>query len=527
MRVAVVLSLVGLLALLLPGAGLAQEGLPGLQSDRETGGSIARATGNTTLVDHRFYALGTDLYFQRRAGRQVLRGEVVDTTRDLLFAGADASTSSDLDAPTDGAGLRIYDVTDPTNISLLSAIECTGYHADVAVHENFLLHAIDVGASNHGCSERFDPNDRDREGVAGIRILDVTDPADPFVAGFVDEETLGGGVHNVSVVPDEGLAYVASSDLESQPARFAWVDLTRPDFPAEVIPMREITLNANGGCHDIGLDVVNDRAFCAALDQTHIWDISDPRAPTTVSSIVNPAINLHHGARLAPDGRTLVLNDEMGGAAAAFGCLGTDSLGGVGALWFYDISDPHNPRLRGSYSTDELDPLEPLCTSHFYNFVPGTTLLSVGWYHSGMIVVDYADPAAPTTAATFEPAGGNFWASYYYRGLLYGSSFRRDAGDEGAGGLWVVAVDGLPDRAPSRFDEGVTWSRWTGPVVRPAVEERAGVAAGTAETPDAAVASGEVGLPRTGGGGTGMGLAVLGLAVIGAVAGGLWFSRRP
>lgn len=91
------------------------------------------------------------------------------------------------------------------------------------------------------------------------------------------------------------------------------------------------------------------------------------------------------------------------------GCLGAGGeLGTVGALWFYDISDPSSPTLLGSFSTEELDPTKNFCTSHFYNFVPGSALLVVGWYRSGIIVVDYSDPSSPTEHASFLPQGAHF-----------------------------------------------------------------------------------------------------------------------
>lgn len=491
------LLLAGLLMAVLPAGARAQEGP-----------QMDRATGNTTFLDRVPYELGTDLYFQRRQGRQVLDDAVVTGTRDLLFAGTDASLASDLEGPPDGVGLRILDVGDPTAVRVLAEITCLGYHADVGVYENLLLASIDDAETNKGCEDSLDPRGVDREGVAGVRILDVTDPANPEVAGFVDEETLGGGVHNLSVLPDDGLAYIASSDLTPTAPRFAWIDLTTSGFPARVIPMRDISPTASAGCHDIGLDLARDRAFCAAVEQTHIWDISDPRAPTEVSTIVNPAINIHHGARVAPDGRTLVLNDELAGAAAAFGCLGTGSLGLVGALWFYDISDPAAPRPLGSYSTEELSPTDMPCTSHFYNFVPGTSLLSVGWYRSGMVVVDYEDPASPRTEAVFEPANTDFWASYFYRGHFYGSSFRFDAADEGGGGLWVMGVEGVGDVAPAAVDEGTSWSRWTSEL--PAAQEAGREPAAGTGRPSGTTSPSP--LPATGGGALSLALVTLGLA---------------
>lgn len=462
----------------------------------QEGPETNRASDNVTFVAHDQYPSGTDLFFQRREGEQTLDGQTVTGTRDYLFAGADATGAAA--APEDTfVGVRVYDVTDPTDPQLIAGLTCGGYHADVAVYENLLLQGIDSAGTNDGCPESMDPEGVDQAEVAGLRIFDITDPANPIVVGFVTAEDLGGSsVHNVTTLPWAGVAYVAGSHFtDPSDIRLPIVDLTDPEFPVTNVPMRDISSTAEAECHDIGLDPVNELAFCAAVTQTFVWDVSDPFAPAHVSAITNPNINIHHAARLAPDGTTLVLNDELGGAAVSFGCAPTtqDTLG---ALWFYDISDPASPALQGAFSTSEAS-LETPCTSHFYNFVPGTTLLAVGWYKSGMIVVDYEDPAAATEHAVYEPVGGDFWAAYYWNGLFFGSSFGGEGtpdygGDFESAGLWVIDVEGTPTVDPAVQDQGTSWAPWTPPAA-PADDEPA----------DGAPADDEVDgaqLPATGGG---------------------------
>ncbi|MBW3663416.1 MAG: hypothetical protein KY469_09985 [Actinobacteria bacterium] len=423
-----------------------------------------RKSDNIELVARAQFPQGTDMFFQRRDGLQRVDGRVVHGTRDYLFAGADASSA--VGEPPEGTpeGIRIFDVTDPTQPHELVAVDCSGYHADIAVYEDLLIHGIDSARSNEGCDERFDPHGLNQKGEAGVRIFDISDPARPTLVAHLTEEETGTDAHNITTLPWAGVLYIAGSGFTQADTVLSIVDLTEPDFPVKIIPMQAISPTATAECHDIGVANLGHRAlaFCAAVEQTFIWDVSDPMQPRHVANVVGPPESIHHGARLAPDGRTLVLNDELGGAAAAPGCLPTTN-DPLGALFFYDIGIPELPVYLGSFSTSEAAAKLP-CTSHFYNFIPGTNLLTIGWYKSGMIVVDYANRTLPTEHAVFTPTGGDFWAAYYWHGYVYGNSFGGGGlygGTNEAGGIWVTQLDGVGDVNPSPYDAGVTWAPWT------------------------------------------------------------------
>lgn len=485
--------------------------VPAAVGAQEAEPAYDRKTDNITFVGHEQFVQGTDMFFQRRDGRQHLDGEVIDGVRDFLFAGADASGAVGSPPGGEFVGVKIFDVTDPTAPIELAAIACGGYHADVQVYENYLIQSIDSAGTNTGCTPEFDPDGVDRAEVSGIRVLDIEDPANPAVAAFVTAETLENSVHNMTTLPWAGLLYVAGSSFaEGDPGNLTIVDLKDPTFPAKVIAMEAISQTAQAECHDIGVAQLEDQAlaFCAAVHETFIWDVTDPMNPTHVSSVPLAVESIHHAARVAPDGTTLVLNDELGGAAAAPGCLATTQ-DPIGALWFYDISDPALPILEGTFSTAELAEKMP-CTSHFYNFIPGTTLLTVGWYKSGMLVVDYGGLPQTSEHAVFTPTGGSFWSSYYWHGYVYGNSFGGGGlygGTDDMGGVWITQLEGVGDVEPSPHDEGTSWARWTSqlPPASPPSDE-----------PDPAPEVGaddQSNLPTTGGG-----LAAAALAALGVVA---------
>lgn len=453
-----------LLLAMLP-AAVADDGAT-VETDSTEAVEFDRRSDNIELVARVQFPQGTDMFFQRRDGRHRLDGRSVRGPRDYLFAGADASAAVGDPPAGTPEGVRVVDVTDPTAPRQLVAIDCPGYHADVAVYENRLVQAIDSAGTNTGCAERFDPDGENELGEAGVRIFDISDPARPTLITHLTTDELGTSAHNITTLPWAGVLYVAGSGFDETDPVLSIVDLKDPDFPVTTIPMSDISPTAVAECHDIGVASLDTRAlaFCAGVEQTFVWDVSLPLQPTHVSIAVGPPESIHHGARLAPDGRTLVLNDELGGAAVAPGCLPTTS-DPIGALHFFDIGIPEAPIFLGSFSTSETDTKLP-CTSHFYNFIPGTSLLTVGWYKSGMIVVDYSNRTRPTEHAVFTPTGGDFWSAYYWHGHVYGNSFGGGGpigGTNEAGGIWITRLDGIGDVDPSPHDQGVTWAPWTPP----------------------------------------------------------------
>jgi hypothetical protein len=288
-----------------------------------------------------------------------------------------------------------------------------------------------------------------------VRIFDVTDPARPRLLHFVEVAGETAAVHNLTVLPWAGVAYLAELDGE-----LGILDLEDPAHPYVAIEVSSISPEMKSSCHDIGLDPVRLLAFCPAMqDETYVLDASDPKNPAYVSKIVNAALSRHHGARMAPDGVTLVLEAEYDHPPE----VASDAPAG---LWFYDLSDPADAELLGSWAPDSCVPserAERACTSHWFNFIPGTRLVTASWRHHGVFVVDYTDPANPVDMASFQPGAGplglggtpDFWSAYFWHGQVYAS-----AGDFG-GGLYVLGRDDFSDVEPSPYDEGTSWGRWT------------------------------------------------------------------
>lgn len=425
----------------------------------------------------------SDMMFQRRDGEQVLRGETITGTKDYVFVGGVYESN----------GFTAIDVTDPEDPEVLSSVTCGGFHNDVVVWEQYVVIGHDGGAGPCDGLEGLPTG-------AGIYIFDATDPANPELVhsvgenGMLPSQQLTQATHNISLNPREGLVYYSTAGFHTDPVWGAFSlkgDVTQNESVEH--QMGALGLRTDGtvgadGCHDQGLafDVVDatgaerDLLFCAAIATTIIWDITeDPTNPVHVSTIANPAINIHHGARLAPDGHTLLLNDELGGAAAGV-CTGGLP---TGTQFAYDISVPEVPVPIGYGATDELQGTQGAltdispCTSHFYNFISpeqnaDSAQLSVtGWYRSGVVVHDFTRLAgigpvgAAPVYARAAPADAAMWNGYAYRGYLYSASYT------GETGFFVYSLDGYtpgtegaPESVaePLPYDEGTSWGPWSG-----------------------------------------------------------------
>jgi hypothetical protein len=409
------------------------------------------------LVAHVSYDMGGDIQFQRRSGAHTVDGVSVDTTTDLVFASAHTDNSR-----VDG-GIEIIDITDPSEPTRLTRIPCPGYQSDVAVYETLLVQTLDHQGSNAGCDpdwlQATGSAAVDRAGTAGVRIFDVTDPARPRLIHFLEVTgEIGDGVHDVTVLPWAGVAYLAQLN-----GQLGILDLGDPAFPYTAIDVSSISPEMKTSCHDIGLDPVRLLAFCPAMeDETYVLDVREPMRPAYLSKVVNAALSRHHGAFMAPDGVTLVLEAEYDHPPE----VASDAPAG---LWFYDLTEPADPELLGSWAPASCEPSEDAeraCSSHWYNFIPGTDRLVAAWRHEGVFVVDYTDQAAPVEAGFFSPssragvlhmvAGSDFWTAYFWHGHVYASS------GGSRSGLYILRQDDITDAEPSPYDEGTSWGRWTG-----------------------------------------------------------------
>lgn len=364
-------------------------------------------------------------------------------------------------------GFRVLDISEPGDIRQLADVECRNVQGDVSVWEDLLFVSIDRPLTATDCSGVDTPSGV--TGFEGIRVFDVSDPANTGPDDLLAAVPTDCGSHTHTLVPDldnnRVLLYVSSypsSFLGPTPygtdcqrllpddsqghSKISIVEVPL-DAPETASVIAEPTFELSDfrdtpgfrGCHDIQVFMELQVAAAACLSEGQLWDISDPENPVTTDRVFNDAVDIWHSAAFAWDGEIVVFGDEFAGGGGP-GCQDPDN--DIGRVWFYDRAEPEGDPL-GSYKIPRPQG-EQICTMHNFNVIPTTknyTLVAAS-NMGGTTVVDFTDPANATEIGYFDaqleagPLVSSPWSSYWYNGFIY-------ANDRGRG----VDVLLLSDRA--------------------------------------------------------------------------------
>jgi hypothetical protein len=370
---------------------------------------------------------------------------------DEAFWGHHAILSS-FDNP---GGFRIVDIANPRRPVEIGQFVCQGSQADVSVWEDLVFVSVDSPRATSTCGAAGDtPGAVAGTAWEGVRVVDISDPANPQQIAAVYTDC---GSHTNTLVPDTAngrvLVYSLSYPLNPQGAKcnpashrkFSVVEVPL-DNPAGARVSSTPDVSPAVGCHDVTVYPATGLAAAACLTESQMWDISDPVNPEILSHIRNPQINIHHSSTFSWDGNMAVIGDELTGATVTPGCPeGADKHMPLGALWFYDVSDPANPVVKGSYHVPQGEGDSALCTAHNFNTVPLKSerdVLVSGWYNGGTTVVDFTDPGDPQQLGFYTAHGptqssgtaarpdmtvrSTAWSSYFYNGHIYANNFDED-----------------------------------------------------------------------------------------------------
>ena len=366
---------------------------------------------NVRLVKNVSYVGGTEVAFDGR----------------YLYAGQWDGQHDRGEMPDQG-GVKIFDLKGkvPNQVGFL---HCPGNDNDVGIVKRGL---IVLGFHRNRCFPAG----------SGVMTVDVTDPTKPRVLGGV---TVEDGVHTMTPLPGTSFVYASPGGGWGPLSGQNVIDVSNPHKPRVVARFTGLL----GGCHDWSFSTVEeDRqlGFCAggggtfADGEISIWDVSDPLAPRLVSQIVNPAMQFPHYALASPDGTLLAVQDENYALHECY--TGKTPLG---SIWLYDITNPFVPVLVGHADPPRGDDgigtlfgwVASWCTSHHYNFVPGTKILVTGWYTAGTNLLDLSDPLNPKEIAYFNPENAIVWTAHWHKGRVYVSDFNR--------GLDVIEIKGVKE----------------------------------------------------------------------------------
>jgi hypothetical protein len=253
--------------------------------------------------------------------------------------------------------LQILDLADASHSGPQAEYEIPGLDAAVFVSDSTLY----VGASF----------------VGGVRILDVTDPAQPIEVGSFHTP----GDAYKTVVRD-GVAYVADG-----PTALSIYDVSEPSSVQQIgsydTPSPKPNSPAAGSGNDVALQ--DHFAFLAqGWRGLRILDVADPANPIEISSV-----------GLRGDARAIAVDGMFAYVVMASGSLGS--------LAIIDISDPKSPALMASH--DLRGYARSVAVAGNLAYVPsaGRLKLDAGGLQvvssAGLHVIDVADPAHPVEVA--------------------------------------------------------------------------------------------------------------------------------
>ncbi|MCP4545287.1 MAG: T9SS type A sorting domain-containing protein [bacterium] len=255
---------------------------------------------------------------------------------DTPFDAVSVAVAGDLAYIADGVGgLQVIDITDPANPVQIGALDTAGAALDIAL------------AGDIACVAA---------GEAGLQIIDITTPGTPLLIDTCDTPSSAQGV---AIAGD--LVLVADDDRGLQ-----IIDITDPAHPAIIG-----AINTPDSALDIA--VAGNYALIADGDSgLQVIDITDPAHPAGVGTIDTPGtacgITLAGDLACVADGasglRLFDITDptlpvpigtcDTPGAALGVGISGDLVLVAmVGGLGLVDIDDPTQPQLFDTFTTTD------------------------------------------------------------------------------------------------------------------------------------------------------------------------------
>ncbi|HVE90724.1 MAG TPA: hypothetical protein VNE62_00265 [Actinomycetota bacterium] len=367
--------------------------------DRPTAaGTTAAQSSSLEHVAQVEYSGGSDFEFATLAGRR------------YAFAGR-------LNAP-----VQVIDISVPHQPRVVAQVPCWLNQNDVQIRGTTLVMAADSRGTcvmSDGSSRQF----------IGFATADVSDPLNPRVIGIANVPR---GAHNVTLHPGGRYVYVSNADLSGVKAYIHIWDIADPAQPRLV---QNWFYMPGTQPHDITFSADGRRAYVAAIGHTDIVNTEDPERPVLVTTLAHPEIEISHQADPTPDGRYLLVSDEVGGGVVGPACPG-------GGIHVYDISVEQAPVKVGVFWADPTYVREGVrqgCTSHVFRINPDGRTLAVAWYTAGVHVIDFGDllrvGAAGTGAATgagartiasHKPANADTWAAKMWPEAFPGYVFAND-----------------------------------------------------------------------------------------------------
>jgi hypothetical protein len=385
-------------------------------------------------------------------------------------------------------GFLIYNISDPANPALRTAVVCPGGQGEVSVYKNLLFMSAEEARARTDCGAPSAPTGSPLR-FRGVRIFDITNLDAPVQVATV-QTCRGSHTHTLLKSPsDDANIYVyvqgtggVRNALEApggcldapptDPANAArWrievirVPLAAPQDAAVIGGPRLFTDPTTGAinglqnapptplhpsgigwgpqpttdsCHDITTFPEIGLAAGACEGNGLLLDISDPANPRRIDEVSDPNWAYWHGATFSNDGKTVVFTDEWGGGTAprcrAAAPPRPADLPQWGGNAIYDIVDGQMV-FRSYFKMPAVQTNQENCVSHLPSLVPvpGRDLMVQAWYQGGASLIDFTDSSNPKEIGFYDRGPisgtslvlGGLWSTYYYNGAVYGSEIAR------------------------------------------------------------------------------------------------------
>jgi hypothetical protein len=347
--------------------------------------------------------------------------------------------------------LRMIDITTPAKPKLVGALSCNVTQNDVQVRGTIVFMGVDGGVKDDTCFQQANAKP-----ALGVIAIDVSNPTRPHAVGFVPIKY---GAHNTTLHPSGDYLYVSDSELTpkqaeapgSQTGRINVVDIRNLKKMKEVFTLPLPTGLSN---HDISFNKKGTRAYAAAISETLILDTTAPAKPSIKTTIVDPTINISHGADITPDEKYILVTDEQAGAAANGVC-------NVGGVHVFDISNELVPVKIGYYAFNPANSLTATtnsqvltCTAHVLAYGPTGKTFSNAGYAAGVRIVDSSNLlGVPAELASFTAVDADTWSAKQYKNKRY--LFANDLARGFDVFEWVPGLGDVDTRTPSQKRFGV------------------------------------------------------------------------
>lgn len=383
-------------------------------------------------------------------------------------------------------GISIFDISEPVNPKLVTAILCPGGQGDVSVYKNLMFMSVEGANGRVDCGDQGFPRNPDgqrglpaasKDRFRGVRIFDISDITMPKQVATV-QTCRGSHTHTLVTDPKDKAnvyIYVSGTSFVRQAEELEGCSGLLPDkdpntalFRIEVIkvpvaaPQNAKVVNAprifsdaatgkinaldDGGshdspngrpqetnqCHDITVYSEIGLAAGACAGNGILLDIRDPVNPKRVEAVNDKNYAYWHSASFSNDGSKVIYTDEWGGGGGPK-CRTTDpNIWGANAIF---NRTGNKLQFAAYYKLPAAQTEQENCVAHNGSVVPvpGRDLKVQSWYQGGISVMDFTDAAKPIEIAYFDRGpingerliSGGTWSAYWYNGHIYSSEIAR------------------------------------------------------------------------------------------------------